>query len=170
MTEGHLERYRDVLAASVVFEGLGLADLTTVMARCELVEVDAGEDLLEEGVVGRGLWIVLAGEVEVFLPQRSMGPVRRDTRVRLNVLGPGRCLGEYGLIDRRPSSASALALTPARLSFLAHEDFRAIADANDRVGKVMYLNLLRFLVTRLRSKDQELDLVLLFDEAARTRR
>jgi len=159
-----LERYRKTLAESVVFAQLSPAELDLIMGSCRLVDVEAHETLLSEGRKGGGLYIILEGNVEFFLPDLSVTGVRRPTRVRLNTLGPGRCFGEYGVIDDQPSSASAQALTAARLCVLATADLRRIVGENDRIGKIIYANLLRFLVSRLRAKDRELDLVLFVEE------
>ena len=97
----------------------------------------------------------------VFLPERAGSGAHRPSRIRLNRLGPGRCLGEYGVIDDQPSSASADALTPAKLCFLSKAEFRRLVERHDRLGRIVYANLLRYLVSRLRSKDKELDIFLL---------
>ena len=159
-----LERYRTTLAESVVFAGLSPAELDLITRSCRLVEVSAGQALLSEGGKGEGLYVILEGSIEFFLPDRPMARVHRPTRVRLNVLGPGRCFGEYGVIDDQPSSASAQALTAARLCLLATGELRRIVNENDRIWKIIYANLLRFLVSRLRAKDRELDLVMLAEE------
>jgi CRP-like cAMP-binding protein len=164
MGDPQLDRYRKTLAESVVFDQLSPSELDLIMAHCRLVNEPAGHEVLQEGRKGNGLYVVLEGSVEVFLPERSVSGLKRPSRVRLNVLGSGRCLGEYSLIDDQPSSASAQTVAAARLCFLPTDDFRGIVNTNDRVGKVIYANLLRFLVSRLRSKDRELDLVLLADE------
>ena len=164
MTVSLLERYRTTLGDSVVFAGLSPAELDVVIAAAELIDVGRGERLLVEGTKGEGLYVILDGEVEFFLPERSVGNVRRPSRVRLNVLGAGRCFGEYGVIDDQPSSASAQALTAARLCLLTTGALRRIVNENDRIGKVVFANLLRFLVGRLRAKDRELDLVLFVEE------
>jgi len=165
MLDRALEQYRGVLAQSVVWAGLSPDDLDLVLASCRLLTVEAGQPLLAEGRPGAGLFVILDGQVEVFLPEHSQR-VRRPSRVRLNVLGPGRCFGEYGVIDDMPSSASAQTLTPARLCVLSPSDFRRIAERNDRIGRIVYANLLRFLVSRLRSKDKELDLIVFAEEEA----
>lgn len=152
------EGYRHILAASVVFDHLPPAALDHVIARGLLVEAAPGDLLLSEGTRGPGLYVVLEGLVEVFLPEGAGGRSRRLTEVHLNTLGPGRCLGEYSLIDEHATSAAARSLEGAKLFFLSREEFRAIAEGDPRVGKVIYLNLLRFLITRLRAKDEELDL------------
>jgi CRP-like cAMP-binding protein len=164
MAGNNLAEYRSALAASVVFEHLAPAELDLVIGACRLLDVEAGRLLISEGNKGDGLYIILEGEVEFFLPARAVGHLRRPSRVRLNVLGRGRCFGEYGVIDDRPSSASAQALRATRLCFLPTAEFRRITAENARIGRTVYENLLRFLVGRLRSKDKELDLVLFVDE------
>jgi CRP-like cAMP-binding protein len=150
--------YRQILSGSVVFQDLPPGDLDHIITVGVLVEVKADEMVLSEQARGPGLYVVLEGLVEVFLPEVSASGRRRPSRVRLNTLGPGRCLGEYSLIDAHSASASARAETPARLFFLSREEFRRIAEGDPRVGKVIYLNLLRFLIKRLRAKDEDLDL------------
>jgi CRP-like cAMP-binding protein len=166
MTPHDLASYRSLLAQSVVLEHLTAPEMDLVMASCRLLDVPAGQLLLSEGRRGDGLYIILTGEVEFFLPERAAGGLRRPSRVRLNVLGPGRCFGEYGVIDDRPSSASAQAVGPVRVCFLPTAEFRRITAEHDRIGKIVHANLLRFLVSRLRSKDKELDLVLLTEAPA----
>lgn len=159
-----LDAYRSALAGSVVFAHLTPPELDLIIRSSRLVDALPGRILLSEGERGDGLYVILAGEIEFFLPERAVGHVRRPSRVRLNVLGPGRCFGEYGVIDDRTSSASARALRPARLAFLPTAEFRRLTAEHDRIGKIIYANLLRFLVSRLRSKDKELDLVLFVDD------
>jgi len=153
--------YRYILAGSVVFEHLPPAALDHIIARGLLVEMAPGELVLSEGTRGPGLYVVLEGLVEVFLPDGATARVRRPSEVHLNTMGPGRCLGEYSLIDEHATSAAARAMAKAKLFFLSREEFRNIAEGDARVGKVIYLNLLRFLITRLRAKDEELDLFMM---------
>jgi CRP-like cAMP-binding protein len=166
MRANELGAYRDVLAGSVVFERLSPADLDLVVSLCRFLEVKEGETLLTEGRPGAGLYIILEGQVEFFLPERGAGGIQRPSRVRLNTLGSGRCFGEYGLIDDKPSSASARALSPTRLCLLPRADFHGLTDGNDRIGKILFGNLLKFLVGRLRAKDKELDAFVVLEPPA----
>ena len=149
---------RALLGASVVFQHLAPAALDAILARARIVEARPGELLLTEGTPGDGLYVVLEGEVEVFLPQAAAGGGQRPTPVRLNRLGPGRCFGEYGIVDDEPSSASVAARTPARLCFVPRLELRRLLEHDDGIARVVYGNLLRFLVGRLRRKDQDVDL------------
>ena len=108
----NLDSYRTILAGSVVFKGLTAPDLDAVLSAAELLPRKPKDLILSEGSPTDGLYVVLEGEVEVFLPERAGSGAHRPSRIRLNRLGPGRCLGEYGVIDDQPSSASAEALTP----------------------------------------------------------
>ena len=155
---------RAILTGSVIFRGLTRDELEPLLAASAIVTRKPRDLIVREGTVGEGLYVVLEGEVEVFLPTQAAAGGQRATRIRLNRLGPGRCLGEYGIIDDRPSSASASALTATRLWFLPKAAFRTVVERHDRVGRIVYGNLLRYLVTRLRSKDKELDMVLLDDK------
>jgi CRP-like cAMP-binding protein len=161
---GEQDGYRQILGSSVVFQNLLPGDLDHIIANGLLVEAKADELVLSERARGPGLYVVLEGLVEVFLPEESASGARRPSRVRLNTLGPGRCLGEYSLIDEHATSAAARAETAARLFFLSREEFRRVAEGDPRVGKVIYLNLLRFLVKRLRAKDEDLDVFVLHPE------
>jgi CRP/FNR family transcriptional regulator, cyclic AMP receptor protein len=156
---------RAILAGSVVFQGLSPADLAPVLAAAEIITRKPRDVIVREGTVGDGLYIVLEGEIEIYLPERAAGGGQRATRIRLNRLGPGRCLGEYGVIDDQPTSASASAVTATRLWFMPKAEFRKLVDRHDRVGRIVYGNLLRYLVSRLRGKDKELDIMLLDDKS-----
>jgi CRP-like cAMP-binding protein len=154
-----LAPYRSILADSVVFQRLPPTSLDVVLAACEPLETTPGQLILTEGMAGDGVYVVLEGEVEIFLPQQGGGGVWRPSQIRLNRLGPGRCFGEYGALDDQPSSASARALGAAKLALVPTAKFRELLEQQDAIGRVVYANLLRFLVDRLRSKDRELDLV-----------
>jgi CRP-like cAMP-binding protein len=161
MVDPGLDRYRETIAQSVVFEGLAPADLDRILARCQERGVDPGQVALREGHPGDGLSVILEGRMEVLLLRQRVKGGRRPTPVRLNTLGPGRCFGEYSLLDDSPCSATVQALVPTKVCFLPRVDFRRLVGEDDRVARVVYGNLLRFLVGRLRGKDQELDMILL---------
>ena len=67
-----LEQYRTTLAESVVFAHLSPAELDLIMMSCRLVDVSAGQTLLSLGGKDEGLYVILEGNIEFFLPARSM--------------------------------------------------------------------------------------------------
>src|SRR5260370_5017989 len=88
------EGYRHILASSVVFEFLPPAALDHISTRGLLVEMESGEPVLAEGTRGPGLYVVLEGLVEVFLPDVAAARMRRPTDAPLITPGPRRCRAE----------------------------------------------------------------------------
>src|SRR5437879_11894085 len=95
----NLDSYRTILAGSVVFKGLTAPDLDAVLSAAELLPRKPKDLILSEGSPTDGLYVVLEGEVEVFLPEREGSGAHRRSRIRLNRLGPARRLGACGLLD-----------------------------------------------------------------------
>jgi signal transduction histidine kinase len=82
--------------------------LTALLEAAPEVALDEGEVLLAEGDQASALYVVLEGELEV---TKSFD----GTDVLLAVCGRGELLGELSMVHGRPRSATARALTPARL-------------------------------------------------------
>jgi CRP-like cAMP-binding protein len=81
-----------------LFQEVDEADLVPLLSRCEVLRLSAGTDLLHPGDSNDSLYILLSGELMVYLtPEAVEGqgiPIK-----------PGHCIGEYSTIDRRPVSA-----------------------------------------------------------------
>src|ERR1700737_4216573 len=82
------EGYRHILASSVVFESLPPAALDHISTRGLLVEMESGEPVLAEGTRGPGLYVVLEGLVEIFLPDGAGARIRRAPAGDPNTPGP----------------------------------------------------------------------------------
>lgn len=152
----HTDIYR-ILSQSIVFRELSPEELQRVLEYGVQEEIPAGQHILHEGGENHILYLILDGEVEVYLPEDE----RRHGRIHLNVVGPEAILGEYSLIDNEPASASAVTRTDTAFFYMDREDFERLVSDEDRIGKQVYYNLVRVLVERLREKDRELDLEIL---------
>src|SRR5262249_6559105 len=64
-----IREHRSTLARSVVFEHLTPDELDLIIESCRSIEAQPGQILLSEGQRGDGLYVILAGEVEFFLPE-----------------------------------------------------------------------------------------------------
>lgn len=120
----------------------------------EIQTVEAGHIIVNEGENLQRLYIVLEGRVEAFLPKTES----RVSAVPLHALGPGDCFGEYAFIDQQPASATIHALTGAEVFSIGYDTLRQFLDAHHTVASIVYQNLLRILVRRLRDSNAELDL------------
>lgn len=120
----------------------------------EIARVPSGTVIVNEGEKLDRLSILLFGETEVFLPRDD----RRVSDVRLTHLHPGDCFGEYAFVDRQPASASIRAVEDSEVYSIRHTTLREFLDTHHSVASIIYQNLLRILVGRLRASNAELDL------------
>jgi len=138
--------YRDVL---------GLPDVPLDDADgARIAGLAAGESLVDELAPNTELYVILEGRLEVCLRHTA----ERFTKLVLDTIGPGDCIGEYSFIDKQPASASVVALEPAKAFAVAHDAFEEVLRSDSVVGHVVYENLLRLLIERLRREIASLDL------------
>lgn len=153
-----------ILAKTEIFEGLPYDELRQLGRFAFELAAGADDMILAEGVPGDALYVVLEGRLQVALLKSKPGqPARRFSDVSLNELKPHDCFGEYSLFDRQPASASVVARERCRLIKLTRANFDQFLAGKDGMARVIYHNLLRILIRRLRKKDQELDLTLDYD-------
>ena len=156
------------LANVAVFKGLTPDEVKLFYDASQRVTFNKSDTVIEKGQVGSALYIILKGQFEVdlplgvYVPQQVGGQVeRRTSKVELNTLKEGDCFGEYSLIDQQPASASVIATQPGELIQVTKAAFDAILQANDRVAKTVYYNILRILIERLRKLNTDYNLFLL---------
>ncbi|MES0873055.1 cyclic nucleotide-binding domain-containing protein [Sinimarinibacterium thermocellulolyticum] len=137
----------EALRVSPIVKDLSPAAPTDLAARGMSLTLKDGDPLRFQDVRGGlGLFLLLSGSIGVYRRNNDGG------ETQLAVLTRGDCLGEYSLLDGQPISATARALESARLFFLPNGQFRAITTQNPSVGCLLYRNLARYLVKRLRAQ------------------
>jgi len=109
---------------------LSVAELDAIASIVEMREIAVGKELFRESDPGDGLFLVVAGEVEVI----KRGP-RGD--YSLARLGPGEVLGEMSLITTDARSATGRTSVDSRVLHLPGKPFRALLD----VGSIAALKM-----------------------------
>ena len=112
-----LDRLRSITA----FSEMAPADLEQLRRDCRERTVQAGEWVFREGEPGEELFLVLTGEVLVFVTQRTLG-IEKELRR----LGPGDYFGEVSLLTGGTRTASVRAVHDTRLLALARPAFVAL--------------------------------------------
>jgi CRP-like cAMP-binding protein len=107
----------NLMATSALFRPLSRPDRRALASGFRARDVLAGDVVLTEGERGEGLYLVLAGLLEV-----SRGGFR------IAKLGPGEVFGETSLLGRRPVVATVRALQRTSLLRLPEEDFAKVAE------------------------------------------
>lgn len=135
----------DFLRRIPLFEDLKDRQLSHVLQHLYQKEYQSGEFLFEEGDIGRALFIVESGKVE--LTKKTPDGKSKS----LAVVGPGSFFGEMALLEEMPRSASAAALEPSRLHLFYKSKLEAFLERDSEAGVVFMSKLSQVLSSRLRA-------------------
>ena len=140
----------DVLARAPLFAALDEEAAVALRSSMHEVVLPRGDVLFTEGDPGERLYVILDGKIK-------LGATSGDGReTLLAILGPGEMFGELSLFDPGPRTATATALTDARLVGLGHDDLQPWLTGRPEVAG----SLLRALARRLRRTNEAMaDLV-----------
>lgn len=109
-------------AQGLILVGVVLFVVVAVFAQRTLVEeeFDPGEVIFRQGDLGRDVYVIRSGTVEVLVkgPDGSEGVLRR--------LGPGECFGEMALLGKAPRSATIRTVTPVQVFKMSPSNFAAL--------------------------------------------
>jgi len=106
---------------------------------------DPGEIMFQEGEIGRALYILETGHVEIS---------RRNAQAqftRVAVMNPGDYFGEMSLLDELPRSATAAAMQPVRAYLLYKTELEKVVRISPRVGAAIMTHLAGLLAARVRA-------------------
>jgi anion transporter len=100
-----------------LFSGLERIHLAKLIPELERTSVPSGEILFRQDDPGTCLYIIIDGEVDVFMENGETGARS------VAVLGRGECFGEMALLTGQPRSTGVRALTDLTLYTLAKDGF-----------------------------------------------
>ncbi len=106
-----------VLEKSILFQDMTHYQMRKAILISELNEFKEGELLVEQGTVGRSMYLILSGRVEV--NHRSNGNHRR-----LAILDAGDVFGEIGYVEKIRRTADVRALTKVEALRFDYERFK----------------------------------------------
>ena len=119
--------------------------LAHLAAAGRVCRYDKGQRLVEQGSENRWMGVILEGEIEVVGRQ-----IAGEDRL-LRVMGPGRSIGEFSLLDKQKRSASVDALEPTTVIQWQPDDINQLLDAHPKVAFALVLRLARDLSRRIRT-------------------
>ncbi len=133
---------REFLTSVPLFGGLNDRQIERISRRFAQRQYEAGDIIIHQGHIGVGLFIIIAGEVDV---------IREDADGNKNhmaTITKGDFFGEFSLIDEAPRIATVIAKTPVvDCLILSRLDFLAAMQEDSE----MPLVIMRELVSRLRN-------------------
>jgi len=119
---------KNLLSTSPLFRPFNRQQQMDLIRRFDGHEVAAGTEIIREGAAGLGLFVVLAGEVEVTKRQPAADGAP-EVEVPLARLRAGEVFGEMSLVNNQPTSASVRAARRSTILFLARDYFQRLIQA-----------------------------------------
>jgi len=143
-------KLRQLLQSVPVLSGLEGRSLDSVIHVLKRQSFAANALVCAEGELGRTMYIVASGEVEVLRSNKAGSPV---PIVRL---GRGECFGEMALVEMETRSASVVARSRCVAFSLNNFDLYRLFKQDTFAFTIMLQNLCRLLSRRLRKADSRI--------------
>jgi CRP-like cAMP-binding protein len=149
-----------LLRGHPIFGALDVAQVERLASYARTRRVTGGTTLFVKGDPGTALFAVGAGTVKIAVPSVD------GREAMFNLLHAGEVFGEIALLDGRPRSADAIAMTDCELIVIERRDFLTFMQCEPGVA----LKLIELLCDRLRVAAQHLEEVVFLHLAARLAR
>jgi CRP-like cAMP-binding protein len=137
---------RTLLGDCLLFRKLAPPERNALATRAHMRSFDAGDTIFLMGTLHDSMIAVLEGEVRISVPSAE------GKEVLLAIVHAGEVFGEIAMLDGKPRSADAKALTACTLAVLDRRDVLAVLERNPTA----WLGLVEVLCSRLRQTDQHL--------------
>jgi CRP-like cAMP-binding protein len=116
----------NALAVSPVFRPFARGDKKLVMEKFRAREVQVGEEIIREGAPSDGLYVVLAGQVDVYTH-------RAGQPVLVAQLREGDLFGEISCLRKAPATANVVVSRAGTLLRLPRADFDGLVTAYPQI-------------------------------------
>ena len=137
-------RKKEFLRTLVLFQDLRAGELGLLSHALHARTYHIGESLFEEGDIGRALFILETGKVDLLRQQP-------DGRKRvIFTVSPGEFFGEMALLEQLPRTASAVAVEKSHVYLLYRSKLDQLLYRYPRIGVAIMTQLAQLLSARLR--------------------
>ncbi len=142
-----------LLVTASALDDLTLADAFKVVAYMRPKRIAAGTVFIREGEVKRNDHMLLVLEGDVAVENELPG---LQEAVVVSVIGPGHLIGEMGVLDGSPRSATCTATTEVYAAVLSRTALMRLLRDEPRVGARLLLAISKRMADRLRETTRKL--------------
>ncbi|MFO8058104.1 MAG: cyclic nucleotide-binding domain-containing protein [bacterium] len=139
----------DLIQDTFLFQLLNFDETLSLAGLFRKEKRAKGETIIEEGELGRALYIIEQGKVKVIKGEAGFTE-------ELATLDRGELFGEMSLIEDELTSASVVALTGVTLLVIDRQDFEKLVEENREIAFKVYKIFCHVLSERLRRTSREL--------------
>lgn len=140
----------DYLKGHPLFDGISDQNLIRLLFHSRHVRFSKGQTLVEEGTDGGVFYLIIQGSAEVL---KQVPTTEGFTAERIAIINRGETFGEMQIIDRRPRSATVVALEPTTTIAFTTSDLETMSHSNGEIYQRMILNIAREISRKLRQVD-----------------
>ena len=134
----------EILTKVPIFKDLNRREFKKIESILHRRSYAADECIVTEGDMGVGMYVILAGEVEI------VHAAENGEEVRLASFGAGDFFGDQVLVDESARTASAIARAPCRAVGFFRPDLLELIERSPRLGLKIVLRLSQMMSVRLR--------------------
>lgn len=144
------EAARMLMRSSFVAE-MDLHEATIVVDAMRPIAVEAGTVIMKEGQSEDVDYMALLLEGQVRAESASQMP---GEEVVISIISPGQLIGEMGILDGEPRSATCTALTDLKLAILSREALRGLVEVQPAVAARLLLAIAQAMADRVRESNR----------------
>ena len=156
------DRAAQMLSAPSALLQLDHEEARTIVGYMQPRRIAEGTTFIREGDTDNTdfMLMVLDGEVTI-----ESIVVSRTTPITVTVLGPGSLIGEMGLLDGAPRSASCTAMSNLRCAVLTREALNQLLDDDPRTAAKLMMAISLRIAQRMRENQDKLKLYVQLTQA-----
>ena len=139
----------DALKKVELFSSLNKGELKEVAKICYLRHYRDDEIIFRKDEPSYGIFIVLKGEVEIFLQSKRK-------KLTLGKYEPFEYFGEFSLVENTARKANAVSEGETTLCYIFREDLAQVFIKNPKLGLTVYEKIVGLLVERLEYANETL--------------
>lgn len=144
------ESLHQILKGTYIFSALSKREIKNLEKIVHRRRYKPGEIIFNQNDPGAGMYVIVKGRVKIFLKNE------KGEEIPLTELGKGDFFGETAVIDRRPRSASAMAVEATELIGFFRPDLMDIIERSPSTGAKILFKIAEVFSERLRRTNAEL--------------
>lgn len=139
MSQSSVHEVANLLQDHPMFAALTQRELTEVAGMAEVLMVEQGDVVMQEGMDGDAFFLLQSGELRVSVGGKFLSTLR-----------PGACIGEMAVIDAGPRTATVTATRSSELLCFERTRFEELLAADSLAAHKVVLSLAKVVVQRFR--------------------